>query len=92
MEEGEGTEARRGGGGGAARADGRRNSPGRDGPDDRAGAFRETTVLDAASRRRFENLAGRLLFVPLPLPRRAALLLTSYHASSSSSAAMPVRP
>ena len=91
MEEGEGTEARRGGGGGgAARADGRRNSPGRDGPDDRAGAFRETTVLDAASRRRFENLAGRLRFVPLP--RRAALLPSSYHASSSSSAAMPVRP
>ena len=45
---------------------------------------------DGARRRRFENLAGRLRFVPLP--RRAALLLSSYHASSSSSAAMPVRP
>ena len=37
---------------------------------------------DGARRRRFENLAGRLRFVPLP-----ALLLLSYHASSSSSAA-----
>ena len=36
---------------------------------------------DGARRRRFENLAGRLRFVPLP--QRTALLLLSYHASSS---------
>jgi hypothetical protein len=73
---GGGTEARRGGGG-AERANGRTNSPGRDGPDDRARASARRRCSTQPAVEGLKTSPARLRFVPLPLPP-----LLSYYASA----------